>query len=185
MAAAAAAAVAAAEVPPIPIVRSHRDLSIEMFSEMLDISHDDCVELEIGIYNTAIKRSKEVKIICAWRNRDFTRMYDNICVTILSNIRSPSSRLAQRLKDGEFAPSKLADMTPQEMMPELWKPLIDKTIWRNEHVLEERPAAMTDSFKCGKCKKRECTYQELQLRSADEPMTIFVTCLNCGHRWRI
>ena len=56
---------------------------------------------------------------------------------------------------------------------------------KTEKVLYEKDSGgATDQFKCGKCKKRECTYYELQTRSADEPMTLFITCLNCGKRWR-
>ncbi|BAM39045.1 transcription elongation factor [Theileria orientalis strain Shintoku] len=39
-------------------------------------------------------------------------------------------------------------------------------------------------FKCGKCNSRQTTYYQLQTRSSDEPMTTFVTCLNCKNRWR-
>ncbi|CAD6566954.1 MAG: RNA polymerase II elongation factor [Cyphobasidiales sp. Tagirdzhanova-0007] len=42
----------------------------------------------------------------------------------------------------------------------------------------------TDMFECGKCKKRRTTYYQMQTRSADEPMTTFVSCLNCGNNWR-
>ncbi len=42
----------------------------------------------------------------------------------------------------------------------------------------------TDQFKCGKCGKRKCTYYQMQTRSADEPMTTFVTCTNCNNRWK-
>jgi len=42
----------------------------------------------------------------------------------------------------------------------------------------------TDLLKCGVCKKRNCTYNQLQTRSADEPMTTFVMCNECGHRWK-
>jgi transcription elongation factor S-II len=28
------------------------------------------------------------------------------------------------------------------------------------------------------------TYYEMQTRSADEPMTVFVSCLNCGKNWK-
>lgn len=45
--------------------------------------------------------------------------------------------------------------------------------------------AETDQFKCGKCHHRKTTYYQLQTRSADEPMTTFVTCVNCGHKWRV
>jgi len=44
--------------------------------------------------------------------------------------------------------------------------------------------ATTNMFKCNKCKQRECTYYQLQTRSADEPMTTFVTCTYCGNRWK-
>lgn len=59
----------------------------------------------------------------------------------------------------------------------------------NEYFLREaaagnKPAATTSEFRCGKCKKRECTYYQMQTRSADEPLTTFVQCVACGNRWR-
>jgi len=49
---------------------------------------------------------------------------------------------------------------------------------------QDLKSAATDEFKCYKCQKRQCTYYQLQTRSADEPMTTFITCLNCGNRWK-
>lgn len=43
----------------------------------------------------------------------------------------------------------------------------------------------TALFKCAKCGKRKTTYTQLQTRSADEPMTTFVLCLECGNRWKV
>ena len=40
----------------------------------------------------------------------------------------------------------------------------------------QRNTATTDQFKCSKCHQRKCTYYQMQTRSADEPMTTFVTC---------
>ena len=37
---------------------------------------------------------------------------------------------------------------------------------------------------CPKCTNRRAYYQQLQIRSADEPMTTFYKCTECGHRWR-
>ena len=73
----------------------------------------------------------------------------------------------------------------KNVYPEVWKDIIDNKMKKEQHIYEEKPAAMTTLFKCGKCKKRECMFQELQLRSCDEPMTLFITCINCGHRFRI
>lgn len=37
---------------------------------------------------------------------------------------------------------------------------------------------------CIACKQKKVVYYEKQTRSADEPMTIFYSCLNCGKNWR-
>lgn len=41
-----------------------------------------------------------------------------------------------------------------------------------------------DMFHCGKCKSKKVTYYLKQVRSADEPMTCFFTCHNCGKNWK-
>eukprot|EP00591_Stephanopyxis_turris_P007879 CAMPEP_0195527174 /NCGR_PEP_ID=MMETSP0794_2-20130614/28682_1 /TAXON_ID=515487 /ORGANISM="Stephanopyxis turris, Strain CCMP 815" /LENGTH=320 /DNA_ID=CAMNT_0040658029 /DNA_START=138 /DNA_END=1097 /DNA_ORIENTATION=- len=38
-------------------------------------------------------------------------------------------------------------------------------------------------FTCGRCKSTKTTSTQKQTRSADEPMTVFVFCINCGNRW--
>ena len=38
---------------------------------------------------------------------------------------------------------------------------------------------------CRKCGKKRTKTQELQMRSSDEPMTLFITCLNCRNKWKI
>ena len=39
-------------------------------------------------------------------------------------------------------------------------------------------------FTCNRCKSKKTTYYQLQTRSADEPMTTYVTCVNCGKNWK-
>eukprot|EP00514_Thraustochytrium_sp_LLF1b_P012448 CAMPEP_0184560722 /NCGR_PEP_ID=MMETSP0199_2-20130426/47058_1 /TAXON_ID=1112570 /ORGANISM="Thraustochytrium sp., Strain LLF1b" /LENGTH=329 /DNA_ID=CAMNT_0026958029 /DNA_START=721 /DNA_END=1710 /DNA_ORIENTATION=- len=39
-------------------------------------------------------------------------------------------------------------------------------------------------FKCGRCGSKKTTHYQKQTRSADEPMTVFIQCSNCPHRWR-
>ena len=50
--------------------------------------------------------------------------------------------------------------------------------------MAQNEGTKTDMFTCGKCKAKECTYTQLQTRSADEPMTTFVYCMACGNRWK-
>ena len=75
-------------------------------------------------------------------------------------------------------------MNHQELNPKMWKELIEAKIKRDKNLTEIDMYAATDEFHCSKCKKNLCTYYQLQTRSADEPMTTFVTCLSCGNNWK-
>ena len=75
-------------------------------------------------------------------------------------------------------------MTHQELNPKKWEALIEQKIKRDKAKYETKIQAATDIFKCRKCKSNECTYYQMQTRSADEPMTTFVSCINCGNRWK-
>eukprot|EP01084_Bolivina_argentea_P121354 215044_1 len=77
--------------------------------------------------------------------------------------------------------SQMANKNLKEKREKNKKKLMDEA--RNDLKLKSM-TAMTDEYKCYKCKKRECRYSQAQTRSADEPMTIFVTCINCGNKWK-
>jgi transcription elongation factor S-II len=95
-----------------------------------------------------------------------------------------NARLLVRCEEGEFPLSAIAAMTTYEMYPENWKELADRQLIREQKILEGNRSRATDKYKCNRCGKRECTYYEMQTRSADEPMTVFITCLNCGKQWK-
>jgi DNA-directed RNA polymerase III subunit RPC11 len=37
---------------------------------------------------------------------------------------------------------------------------------------------------CGNCSAGQAYFMEVQIRSADEPATIFYKCVECAHIWR-
>jgi DNA-directed RNA polymerase subunit M/transcription elongation factor TFIIS len=39
-------------------------------------------------------------------------------------------------------------------------------------------------FVCRKCKGKKIHYYQMQTRSADEPMTTYFTCMQCGTKWK-
>ena len=51
--------------------------------------------------------------------------------------------------------------------------------------MEEREnnMAFSDQYKCRKCGESKCKITQAQTRSADEPMTTFTRCLDCGNQW--
>ena len=77
-------------------------------------------------------------------------------------------------------------MKPHEIFPEKWLPIIEESKRKEEIIKEGQNMMATDRFMCPNrnCRARKATYKEVQIRSADEPMTIFLCCLVCGKRWR-
>ena len=146
------------------------------------------IDIEKGIFNKTIKLAEENNIPRKWDSHLFLDMYRVYNIEIYGNLDKESyignSRLFNRLVDKEFSGYELANMEPQYLFPEHWKELIDAKSKRDRALYEIDKSAATDIYKCGKCGKRECSYYQLQTRSADEPMTTFVTCLNCGKRWK-
>jgi transcription elongation factor S-II len=148
------------------------------------ILNDDkkSINMEKAIYNFTIKEGKIQKIINKWDNKQFVTLYISKLWTIFNNLKNPT--ILKQLNDGEILPQSLPFMSHQEMNSERWKELIERKIKRDESKYSNRLEASTDMFTCSKCKSKKCTYYELQTRSADEPATIFVTCLNCGKNWK-
>lgn len=89
--------------------------------------------------------------------------------------------LCERVKAGEVTPEALVQMRPWEMAPEVWHNIIAR---RENTENRKKNMATTDRYFCHSCKNRKCTTWELQTRSADEPMTLFIACLVCGKQWK-
>jgi transcription elongation factor S-II len=142
----------------------------------------DASNLEIGIYNFAIKEANSRKIIKKWENPYFSQLYLDRLRSIYINLKN--QELLTHIQNKEITPQDLAFMTHQEMNPTHWKEYIEKKIKRDMSKFTTNIEASTDMFTCKKCKSKRCTYYELQTRSADEPMTVFVTCLDCGKHWK-
>ena len=138
--------------------------------------------LEKGIYNYTIKECQEKKLIKKWTNSYFVLIYIQKLKIIIINLSNKD--LFNRLKSKKFKAHELAFMNHQDLRPDLWENLLNIKKIRDENKFTPKLEASTDDFTCFKCKSKKCTFYQLQTRSADEPMTTFVTCLECGNRWK-
>lgn len=147
----------------------------------------DCILLERAIYNACIQESKKRHIICDWSFPMFERLYErkirHMCGNLHPQNYIQNTDLLDRYKRGEYTFEDLMSFNQTELFPGRNKELAEKQFQREQRLLEGNKANATDKFYCARCHKRECTYYELQTRSADEPMTIFIQCVNCGKRW--
>jgi len=148
----------------------------------LTVNAKIAVNLEKAVFNYAIKEASQKKIIKKWENPYFKQLYLDRLRTIVNNLKNPD--ILQQLQTSELKPEIFAFMTHQEMKPQRWTQLIQNKMKRDASKFDMNIEASTDMFTCKKCKSKKCTYYELQTRSADEPATIFVTCLDCGKHWK-
>ena len=169
---------------------SHRKDMFHVFHSTLKehCDEEDIADLERGVYNASLIDATKHMIPLTWDHEMFQWTYKMIAKRTISNFHPGSyvgnKSLIERWKDGEFTLEAIGHWGPYDLNPANWKDLKDQQFRRDKRVLEGNLAMATDRFRCSQCKKKMCTYYELQTRSADEPMTIFVNCLNCGKRWK-
>ena len=151
--------------------------------KLKDILNDEKIvsNMEKGIFNYSLKEAERHKIVKKWDNKYFIQIYVDRLRSIVLNLKG---ELLQQIKDGIIQPHIVAFMTHQELSPEKWSLLIDAKSKRDLNKFETTLAASTDTFTCRKCKGKKCVHMAVQTRSADEPMTIYVTCLDCGNRFK-
>lgn len=142
--------------------------------------------MEKSIYNTTIKEARAKLVERSWSSQQFKWLYKKNYMKVYGNIKLNKNAdfVLGKIKYGLWEPENIVSMKPQELFPDMWEDIIVKSARKMELLSRENNVQGTSMFKCGKCKKNNCTYYQMQTRSADEPMTTFVTCLNCSKRWK-
>ncbi len=162
-----------------------RQTFIKRFSEYLKLEETDPIVLnaEKGIFNHVIKISKENDEELKWSNKFFTENYSKNARKILANVSyTPNSKeLIKKILNNQLESYILVKLSHYEMYPEMWNKYHIRSMEKATIKQEEVSDGM---FRCNKCKSMKTTYYQMQTRSADEPMTTFVTCMNCNTKWK-
>lgn len=162
---------------------------VRLLMEKTGLDETMAKDAEIGVFNWTLLRADERRVPRNWKNAHFARIYASKARSVAANLVPTSyvsnARLVSRLVDGELLPHDIPTMSPDHVFPERWRTVVEAKTRRDEYISNAKPTAMTNQFLCGRCKKRECSFMELQTRSCDEPATLFIQCLSCGNRWRM
>lgn len=150
---------------------------------LVSVSNDKVAHnIEKGVFNYAIQTANEKHLIKKWCNPYFVLLYIDKLRSVLSNLQNKD--IVDSILTNKIKPHKIAFMTHQEILPEKWGKLLEIKKQHLDNLYSPKIDANTDDFTCRKCKSKKCSYYQLQTRSADEPMTTFVTCIDCGNRWK-
>ena len=140
------------------------------------------VNIEKGIFNHSIRIADSKNVVKKWENIYFVQIYIDRFRSVYMNLKDPI--IVTKLETGIFKPHEIGTMTHHELSPEKWEKLISEKKEKDENMYVPKLDGNTDMFVCRRCKSNKCSYYQLQTRSADEPMTTFVTCVSCGNRWK-
>ena len=146
-------------------------------------------ELETQILNNVVGYCKQSGIDVDWANRVFWNTYRSKAISLYENLRTDgpvanTENWAKKLLTREVEPKAFVEMPAEELCPTRWKAALDKMI-EAEILLYSKNVSAAIYLYCSRCKKKsKCDYYQMQTRSADEPMTTFVTCLECDREWK-
>lgn len=80
-----------------------------------------------------------------------------------------------------FDPNNIGFLNIQEIDPEKFIEIQKDIELRSKQKVEKKISKL---FKCYNCGHRSTNYYSEQIRSFDEPSTLFITCTNCGNEWK-
>tara|TARA_B100000941_G_scaffold290917_1_gene275971 strand:- start:3723 stop:4295 length:573 start_codon:yes stop_codon:yes gene_type:complete len=149
---------------------------------------------ERSLINYAVSYCKWLKQPTNWKNLTFSSQYRQAYLKIICNLEKNSNAplVIQMLKAREIAIQNIVFLEYDVLDPENWDKFKKLAKKNSTNIVVKPPdlKTMADGFhKCFRCASQrrpayKTTFYEMQTRSADEPMTQFITCHSCGNRWK-
>jgi DNA-directed RNA polymerase subunit M/transcription elongation factor TFIIS len=147
-----------------------RELTLQKFNECLP--EKTAANAERSVYNYAIQACEKNDVETSWDSEVFAHTYVMRTLQLLTVLKR-DEEFKQHVIDNKMG-RMLGFLKPNQLKM--------NTDTQNEEPSDE--LEIEGLFKCPKCKHKKTTYYSVQTRSADEPMTNFITCLKCTHRWK-
>ena len=134
------------------------------------------IAIEMSIFEFSLIHMTLKNIVKDFIPAIYDDKFVDIFVNLDENSRLKNKTLRRSVLEGIINPKIIAFLSPDQIHPECWAPILMKIEFRQT---TENNMATTDFYTCRKCGEKKSKVTELQLRSADEPGTSFITCLVC------
>lgn len=162
--------------------------------QMLSVSLPEItsINVEKSVYNYASKMCDKYKKVSDVDQlvRHFRRVYARKIRNVSFNMRHFDA-FREGIIQKKFPYHTIPMMRPDEMNPNgLYAAMMQRLAIREAKQEEMRLYFESEHqtgqglYTCNKCKSGHTVFNAVQIRAADEPMTIFVTCLACNNRWK-
>lgn len=158
--------------------RAKNQLAINKIIENIDLS----LKIELSIFEYSL-------IYClnnAYDLKFLKPIYDDKIYNIVANL-DPTNIIQNKtfkknLLNGKINPSEVAFMAPAQLHPDKWEHLVKKKEYKE---WRENSIAYSTAYKCFKCGESKAKVTQAQTRSADEPSSLFISCMVCHNTRKI
>ncbi len=159
-----------------PVVHSTHSSNVFVDTKLrrLVAERFDSEAVENAILRRCIRDAQRWFIDIDWDSSAFCEMYRARAIALY----------ACRDLMKTMSPEEFADASEVDRRPDRWTNLLKTVAERDKARYSRKTTANTEMYCSGCRKKTKCDYYQMQTRSADEPMTTFVTCLECDKRWK-
>lgn len=163
-----------------------REYAVAQFAKVLT-NEAHYKNAEKSIFTWTVQQTKRMGEAPSWENRTFRWRYKHRVQHVIFNLKK-NPGLVQMIEEKTVKAKDLGSMSAMQLWPDGPMSQMEFAHKKKELKIEEAKMKMDEDyegmFKCGKCKSKKTTYYQMQTRSADEPMTAYVTCLECNAKWK-
>ena len=168
-----------------------REGIVEKFTQLIN-NEEEAKAIEENTFTFVTEHCKNNDIPQNVKNTMFRKLYVSKARQIYHNLKADSyvnnTQMLKLISKKKIKYEQIAFYSYKQLFPSKWKKFNKDLEILNKDIADfDKEVQSTDQFTCPKCKNNMTVYSQFQIRSSDEPITSFITCIHpdCnGHNWR-
>jgi DNA-directed RNA polymerase subunit M/transcription elongation factor TFIIS len=162
-----------------------REYARTKFAEIFGVPRGSSlvVDAEKGVYNYTVQTARAKAIVCDWSYPGFKTVYKHKLKSLLENLKNDKNpNFLKHVLTKQIEGRHLAFLTPAQVWPERWAEVHERAA-RRFPINAAAEVAESALLSCTECRSKRVSHYSLQ--DANEETRFYLTCHECGRRWKI